>query len=207
MAQIEEGKGVHILLIKARDNLVYCLMIEEEVDGKPCYYDIQQYIKTREYPQEVSKNDKRMIIRMSLGYFPSGEILYKRNFDGELLRCVDANEAKKILFEMHEGNCATQANGHMLARQILHRGYFWLTLEKDCIEYLRRCHKCQIYANKINAPPHQLFNLVAPWSFAMWGMDVIGPITPKASNGHQFILVAIDYFTKWVEVESYASVT
>ena len=41
----------------------------------------------------------------------------------------------------------------------------------------------------------------------MWGMDVIGPITPKASNGHHFIFVVIDYFTKWVEAASYASVT
>ncbi|XP_017974505.1 PREDICTED: uncharacterized protein LOC108661580 [Theobroma cacao] len=41
---------------------------------------------------------------------------------------------------------------------------------------------------------------------ARQGMDVIGLITPKASNGHQFILVAIDYFTKWVEVASYANV-
>ena len=39
------------------------------------------------------------------------------------------------------------------------------------------------------------------------GMDVIGPITLKSSNGHRFILVAIDYFTKWVEAESYARVT
>ena len=38
-------------------------------------------------------------------------------------------------------------------------------------------------------------------------MDVIGPIEPKASNGHRFILVAIDYFPKWVEAASYASVT
>ena len=41
----------------------------------------------------------------------------------------------------------------------------------------------------------------------MWGMDVIGPITPKSSNDHRFILVVIDYFMKWVEAESYARVT
>ncbi|RDX90366.1 Pol polyprotein, partial [Mucuna pruriens] len=41
----------------------------------------------------------------------------------------------------------------------------------------------------------------------MWGLDIIGPIEPKASNGHKFILVAIDYFTKWVEAASYPSVT
>ena len=80
-------------------------------------------------------------------------------------------------------------------------------METDCIEYVRKCHKCQIYADKVNAPPFPLHNLVAPWPFSMWGMDVIGPIEPKASNGHRFILVAIDYFTKWVEAASYASVT
>jgi len=40
-----------------------------------------------------------------------------------------------------------------------------------------------------------------------WGIDVIGAIEQKASNGHHFILVAIDYFTKWVEATSYANVT
>ena len=38
-------------------------------------------------------------------------------------------------------------------------------------------------------------------------MDVIGPISPKALNGHRFIFVVIDYFTKWVEAASYDSVT
>ncbi|PKI67506.1 hypothetical protein CRG98_012090 [Punica granatum] len=47
----------------------------------------------------------------------------------------------------------------------------------------------------------------APWPFSMWGMDVIGPINPKASNGHLFIPVAIDYFTKWIEAITLASVT
>ncbi|XP_060200735.1 uncharacterized protein LOC132629003 [Lycium barbarum] len=47
----------------------------------------------------------------------------------------------------------------------------------------------------------------APWPFVAWGIDVIGPIEPKASNGHRFILVAIDYFTKWVEVVTFKSVT
>ncbi|PKI67249.1 hypothetical protein CRG98_012355 [Punica granatum] len=49
--------------------------------------------------------------------------------------------------------------------------------------------------------------MTAPWPFSMWGMDVIGPINPKVSNGHMFILVAIDYFTKWIEAIILASVT
>ena len=38
-------------------------------------------------------------------------------------------------------------------------------------------------------------------------MDAIGPIEPAASTGHRFILVAIDYFTKWVEAASYKAAT
>ena len=49
--------------------------------------------------------------------------------------------------------------------------------------------------------------MASPWPFSAWGMDVIGAITPKASNGHEFILVAIDYFTKWVEACSFKNVT
>ena len=49
--------------------------------------------------------------------------------------------------------------------------------------------------------------MVSPWPFSMWGMDVIGPITPKASNNHRSIFVVIDYLTKWIKAASYASVT
>ncbi|PKI44056.1 hypothetical protein CRG98_035558, partial [Punica granatum] len=65
----------------------------------------------------------------------------------------------------------------------------------------------EVYADQIKAPPNELRPMTAPWPFSMWGMDVIGPINPKASNGHMFILVVIDYFTKWIEAVTLASVT
>ena len=116
-------------------------------------------------------------------------------------------EAEKILEEIHEGVCGTHVNGHKMVRQVLRAGYFLLTMELDYIKYVRRYHKCQIYANKAHAPASPLHVLTAPWPFSMWGLDVIGPIEPKASNDHRFILVAIDYFTNWVEAASYKSVT
>lgn len=59
----------------------------------------------------------------------------------------------------------------------------------------------------IRVPPNDLHVTNSPWTFAAWGMDIIGPIEPAASNGHWFILVAIDYFTKYAEATSYKSVT
>uniref|UniRef100_A0A2N9GKS6 Reverse transcriptase domain-containing protein n=1 Tax=Fagus sylvatica TaxID=28930 RepID=A0A2N9GKS6_FAGSY len=73
--------------------------------------------------------------------------------------------------------------------------------------HVQTCHKCQMYQNSKNAPPQYLHTMASPWPFSAWGMDVIGAITPKASNGHEFILVAIDYFTKWVEACSFKNVT
>ncbi|RDY00492.1 Pol polyprotein, partial [Mucuna pruriens] len=67
--------------------------------------------------------------------------------------------------------------------------------------------KCQMYADNIHMAPSTLHNLTSPWPFSMWGLDMISPIELKASNGHRFILVAIDYFTKWVEVALYTNVT
>ena len=56
-------------------------------------------------------------------------------------------------------------------------------------------------------PLSELHALTSPWPFSVWGIDIIGNISPKSSNGHEYILVAIDYFTKWVEATSYAGLT
>ncbi|XP_060178281.1 uncharacterized protein LOC132608242 [Lycium barbarum] len=80
-------------------------------------------------------------------------------------------------------------------------------MESDCIRFVQNCHQCQIHGDLIRVPPNELNVTSSPWQFAAWGMDVIGPIEPAASNGHRFMLVAIDYFTKWAEASSHKSVT
>ena len=64
-----------------------------------------------------------------------------------------------------------------------------------------------MHGDLIHVPPSELHALTSPWPFSVWGIDIIGKISPKSSSGHEFILVAIDYFTKWVEVASYARLT
>ena len=59
----------------------------------------------------------------------------------------------------------------------------------------------------IHVPPSELHALTSPWPFSVWGIDIIRKISPKSSSGHEYILVDIDYFTKWVEDTSYASLT
>ncbi|XP_050378239.1 uncharacterized protein LOC126795444 [Argentina anserina] len=71
---------------------------------------------------------------------------------------------------------------------------------KDCMEYAHKCQPCQFHANFIHQPPEPLRPTIASHPFDVWGMDVIGPITPKSSAGHMYILEATYSFSKWAEV-------
>ena len=106
--------------------------------------------------------------------------------------------------EMHQGICGPHMNGRMLAKKILMIGYYWNTMETNCVDHTKSCHDCQTHANLNHVPPSELYSMTSPWPFSIWGIDVIGMIAPKASNGHEYILVAIDYFTKYVEAASYS---
>ncbi|GAU51810.1 hypothetical protein TSUD_415980 [Trifolium subterraneum] len=182
-------------------------IVPKVVDDKPWFHDIKKFLQKQEYPPGVSNKDRKTLRRLSSSFFLNNEVLYKRNFAMVLLRCVDQHEADLLMHEIHEGSFGTHPNGHTMAKKVLRAGYYWLTMESDCYKHARKCHKCQIYADKMHLPPTSLNVLSSPWPFSMWGIDMIGRIEPKASNGHRFILVAIDYFTKWVEAASYANVT
>ncbi|RVW13462.1 Retrovirus-related Pol polyprotein from transposon 17.6 [Vitis vinifera] len=88
-------------------------------------------------------------------------------------------------------------------------GMLLLCLDRASADRVMRekCPECQIHGDLIHAPPSELHALTSPWPFSVWGIDIIGKVSPKSSSGHEFILVAIDYFTKWVEAASYARLT
>ena len=207
MLQHPDDAHIDPLYIQIRDQHAYCNMIEEEFDGKPWFHDIKTYLQCGECPSDVTSNQKRTIRRLARGFFLSGGILYKKTPDLGLVRCVNAQEASIIMIEVHSGVGGPHMNGYVLAKKILPAGYYWLTMERDSIRFVRKCHECQIHGDLIHSPPSELHAMSAPWPFVAWGMDVIGPIEPKASNGHRFIMVAIDYFTKWVEAVTFKSVT
>ena len=94
-------------------------------------------------------------------------------------------------------------NAHMLSRKIIRQGYYWTIMEADCVAHIRKCHQCQVLGDLKHMLPMPLHTMTSPWPFSTWEIDIIGKIHPTASNDHEFILVPIDYFTKWVEATSY----
>ena len=80
-------------------------------------------------------------------------------------------------------------------------------METDCARLVKHCHNCQTPGNLNHLPPTELRGLSEPWPFSAWGIDLVEEIKPQASNGHRFVVVAVDYFSKWVEAKSFRNVT
>ena len=57
---------------------------------------------------------------------------------GVHLRCVDKNEAHKLIEAVHEGVCGVHMNGTVLAKKIAWQGYFWLTIKVDCVKFMKK---------------------------------------------------------------------
>jgi hypothetical protein len=70
----------------------------------------------------------------------------------------------------------------------------------DAEELVRRCQGCQYFAKQQHVPAYKLVTIPPTWPFACWGLDMIGPV-PTAPGGFNRVLVAIDKFTKWIEVK------
>ncbi|RVW35069.1 Pro-Pol polyprotein [Vitis vinifera] len=134
-----------------------------------------------------------------------GGHLYKRSFTGPYLRCLEHSETQYVLAELHEGICGNHVGGRSLAHRAHSQGYYWPTMKKDAAAYVKKCYKCQRYAPIPHMPSATLKTVSGPWPFAQWGMDIVGPL-PTAPAQKKFLLVATDYFSKWVEAEAYASI-
>ena len=78
-------------------------------------------------------------------------------------------------------------------------------MQKDAQTYVRACEKCQRFSNIIKQPSEELTPIAAPWLFTQWGLDIMGPF-PIAVRYLKFLIVGIDYFTKWVEAEALATI-
>jgi len=125
---------------------------------------------------------------------------FRRNFDGMLLRCIDSMKFQMVLTRFHEGIC----RGHFAPATTTHRimrvGYYWPTIFKDSYAMIRNYISCPIFYGKMKGAAMSLLSITIEGPFVQWGLDFIGPINPKSSKGHSYILAAIDYFTMWQEV-------
>ncbi|XP_040361811.1 uncharacterized protein LOC121049215 [Rosa chinensis] len=135
--------------------------------------DVDWQIPLLEYLKQPDSSADRKTRFLALNYFLRGDELRRRGEDGIDFRCVYGREAKRLLREVHTGICGSHQAGPKMRWLLRRHGYYWPSILKDCIAFAKGC----------------------------WAMDLIGMIHPHSSLQHKFIIVATDYFTKWVEAE------
>src|ERR1051325_7006097 len=178
------------------------LAVHDEEDGwmSPIIHYLQQ--DTLPADSEKAKRLKKISSRFVV---ESGK-LYRLGRATPMLRCVGEKDMSVVMKEVHEGVCGNHGGGRALASRILRVGYYWPTLTRDCLEYVAQCSKCQTFVPAIHTPSEFLHAVLAPWPFYQWGADILGPF-PVAPGQLKFLIVAVDYFTKWVEAEAVSRIS
>ena len=108
--------------------------------------------------------------------------------------------------ELHEGMCSLHTRGCSLATKAVRAGYYWPTLKANTLDFTRRCRRCQEFADVPHTPPDNLHSLSSTLPFPRWGKNILGPL-PKALGAVKYLLVAINYFTKWIEERPICEIT
>ena len=95
---------------------------------------------------------KKLVVK----YFLQNGILFKKGYNGDPLRCLGLKEAKKVVREVHSGDCGSHPGKRRLHKQLLLLGYYWPTMKNDSEELVKTCHACQILGDAIHTHPNVL---------------------------------------------------
>jgi ribonuclease HI/transposase InsO family protein len=165
----------------------------------------QEYLLRGELP--LDKAEARRLARRARSFVLLGDEkeLYHRSPSGILQRCISVAQGQELLQEIHSGACGHHAAPRTLIENAFRQGFYWPTAVADATRIVRSCRGCQFYARQTHRPAQALQTIPITWQFAVWGLDLVGPLQ-KAPGGFTHLLVAIDKFSKWIEVRPLTSI-
>ena len=170
----------------------------------PSWMDpIRLYIAMRELPNDRNKAHK---VRIQSARFSmiDGQ-LYKRSLGGPYLMCLTPEQGRYVLAELHEGICENHPGGRTLAHRAHTQGYYWPTMKSDAADYFKKCDPYRRMSPILKSPMQDLVSISSPWPFAQWGIDIVG-LLPTAPAQKKLLLIATDYFSKWIEADPFSSI-
>ena len=107
------------------------------------YRDLVQYVQEGVLPEHWNSKQRRAFHLKSAAYQIIDGILFRKNYDGVLLRCLEKEDAKRVITELHDGLARGHFSVDMITHKILRVGYYWPTLCKDAHAHVRKCDICQ----------------------------------------------------------------
>ncbi|GJS44743.1 reverse transcriptase domain-containing protein [Tanacetum coccineum] len=156
---------------------------------------------------KVNQSSKGQILRKPLNKFTVHSPPYALHIAKKVLcpnnvmrRCIAGNEILKILAHCHSGPTRDHYSASITGRKAYESGFFWPSIFKDAKDYVMRCDACQRTGNISSRSEMPQNNIQVCDVFDIWGLDFMGPF--PNSKGNKYILVAVDYVSKWVDVQA-----
>ncbi|GJW11667.1 reverse transcriptase domain-containing protein [Tanacetum coccineum] len=147
----------------------------------------------------MSSQQKKKFFKDVKHYFWDDPYLFRICADQIIRRCVHGQEAFDILKACHEGPTGGHHSANLTAKKVFDAGFFWPTIYRDAHTMIKSCDTCQ-RQGKISQRDEMPQNAIQVCEiFDVWGIDFMGPF--PSSRGNKYILVAVDYLSKWVEVK------
>ncbi|XP_062006012.1 uncharacterized protein LOC133723212 [Rosa rugosa] len=168
--------------------------------SSPWYADIVNFLVTNKIPRHLSSHLHAKLRKTARQYVWDDPYLWKICNDGIIRRCVDESEFKDILSFCHAKNCGGHFGSKKTALKVLESGFFWPSLFKDAHAFCMTCDRCQRTGNLGSRNQMPLTNILIVEIFYVWGIDFMGPF--PSSYGFLYILLAVDYVSKWVEAKA-----
>jgi ribonuclease HI len=149
--------------------------------------------------------NKRMEARTIPYVIIEGE-LHKYGVCSPLLKCLSRAEGIELMKEIHTGLCGSHIGARPLLGKVFRQGFYWPKAASDTAELVQKCENCQKCVRD-QKQPSSLTQLIQPtWPLQRWGLDLLGPLPPAQGN-LRYVVVAIEYFSKWIETKPLATIT
>lgn len=149
--------------------------------------------------------NKRMEARTRPYVIIEGE-LYKHGVCSPLLKCLSRTEGIELMKEIHAGLCGSHIGSRPLLGKVFRQGFYWSKAASDAADLVQKCENCQKCARD-QKQPSSLTQLIQPtWALQRWGLDLLGPLPPAQGN-LKYVVVVVEYFSKWIEAKPLATIT
>ncbi|GJY17804.1 reverse transcriptase domain-containing protein [Tanacetum coccineum] len=169
-------------------------------DSTPWFADIANYHAGNFIVKGMSSQQKKKFFKDVKHYFWDDPYLFRICADQMIRRCVSGQEAIDILTACHNGPTGGHHGANYTAKKVFDSGFYWPTIYRDAHDLVTRCDACQ-RQGKISQKDEMPQNAIQVCEiFDVWGIDFMGPF--PSSRGNKYILVAVDYLSKWVEAKA-----
>ncbi|CAN6570914.1 unnamed protein product [Malus baccata var. baccata] len=168
--------------------------------SEPWYADLVNYLVSKHVPSELLKHQCDKLKKEARFYVWDDPYLWKYCPEQVIRRCLHDYEFNAILTFCHTYACGGHFGTQRTTLKVLECGLYWPTIFRDARTFCMSCDRCQRTGNigpKQQMPQTPIFSVEI---FDVWGIDFMGPF--PSSHGFLYILLAVDYVSKWVEAKA-----